>query len=166
MAKGTLNRVTLIGRLGHNPELKYMPSGMAMANIQLATNDGYKDAKTGQFIDTTEWHRVALFGKQAETINQFAKKGDLIFIEGKLKTRKWQDKQTGQDRYATDIVATEMQMLGSTNHHTAAMPDYVPSHIPVPSDQAEQEQPGANHHQISKTPSMAEIESAQDMPPF
>ena len=107
-----------------------------------------------------------LFGKQAETLQQFVKKGDLIFIEGKLKTRKWQDKQTGQDRYATDIVATEMQMLGSTNHHTAAMPDYVPSHIPVPSDQAEQEQPGANHHQISKTPSMDEIESAQDMPPF
>lgn len=164
MAKGTVNRVTIIGRLGHNPELKYMPSGMAMINIQLATNDGYKDAKTGQFIDTTEWHRVALFGKQAETLQQFVRKGDLIFIEGKLKTRKWQDKQTGQDRYATDIVATDMQMLGSANHNAAPMPDYVPSHIQVPSDQVEQAQSGASHQ--TSTPSMEEIEQAEDTPPF
>ncbi|GGF92452.1 MULTISPECIES: single-stranded DNA-binding protein [Cysteiniphilum] len=117
MARGTVNKVTLVGRLGADPELRYMPSGMAASNIRLATNDGYKDRQTGQLIEHTEWHRVSIFGKLAETLAQYTKKGDLLYIEGRIRTTKFQDKTTGQDRYSTEIIATEMQMLGSSTHH-------------------------------------------------
>jgi single-strand DNA-binding protein len=110
MAKGTLNKVILIGRLGSDPEIRYMPNGNAVANLRLATNDGYKD-KNGQFQETTEWHRVVLFGKVAEIAGQYLQKGRLVYIEGRIRTNKWQD-QSGQDRYTTEIVANEMQLLG------------------------------------------------------
>lgn len=116
MARGTVNKVILIGRLGFDPEIRCMPSGMSVANLRLATNDGYKDRQTGQFIENTEWHRVALFGKQAETVTQYAKKGSLLYIEGRIRTNKWQD-QSGQDRYTTEIVATEMQLMNVRNEN-------------------------------------------------
>ncbi len=118
MAKGTLNKVILIGRVGADPEVRYMPNGNAVANIRLATNDGYKDKNTGEFIESTEWHRVVCFNKLGEIVSQYVKKGRLIYIEGRIRTNKWQDK-SGQDRYTTEIVANEMQLLGG-NGDTAA----------------------------------------------
>jgi single-strand DNA-binding protein len=112
MAKGTLNKVILIGRLGADPEVRYMPSGGAVANLRLATNESYKD-KTGQVTETTEWHRVVLFGRTAEIAGEYLKKGRLVYIEGRIRTQKWQD-QSGQDRYTTEIVASDMQLLGGS----------------------------------------------------
>lgn len=111
MAKGTVNKAILLGRLGADPEVRYMPSGMAVANLRLATNDGYKDRQTGQFVENTEWHRVVVFGKQADIISQYTQKGSLLYIEGRIRTNKWQD-QSGQDRYTTEIVASEFQLIG------------------------------------------------------
>ena len=111
MAKGTINKVMLIGRLGADPEVRYMPNGNAVANLSLATNDGYKDRQTGQFVENTEWHRVVVFGRLAEIAGEYLKKGRMAFIEGRLRTNKWKD-QNGQDRYTTEIVANEMQLLG------------------------------------------------------
>ena len=114
MAKGTVNKVILLGRLGADPEVRYMPSGMSVANLRLATNDGYKDRQTGQFIENTEWHRVVVFGKQAEIVSQYTKKGSLLYIEGRIRTNKWHD-QNSQERYTTEVVAIEMQLMGGRN---------------------------------------------------
>lgn len=122
MSKGTLNKVILIGRLGADPEVRYMPSGGAVTNLRLATNDGYKDKTTGQFIENTEWHRVVLFNKLAEVVGQYSKKGSLLYIEGRIRTNKWQDKD-GQDRYTTEIVANEMQFLGGNSNRDDQMDD-------------------------------------------
>lgn len=111
MAKGTVNKVVLLGRLGADPEVRYMPSGGAVTNLRLATNEGYKDKNTNEFVDTTEWHRVVLFNRLAEIAGEYLKKGGLVYIEGRIRTNKWQD-QNGQDRYTTEIVATEMQLIG------------------------------------------------------
>ena len=113
MAKGTMNKVILIGRVGADPEVRYMANGNAVANIRLATNDGYKDKNTGDFIESTEWHRVICFNKLGEIVNQYVKKGRLVYIEGRIRTNKWQDK-SGQDRYTTEIVANDMQLLGGS----------------------------------------------------
>ncbi|WP_440993631.1 single-stranded DNA-binding protein [Cysteiniphilum litorale] len=146
MARGTVNKVTLVGRLGANPELRYMPSGMAAANIRLATNDGYKDRQTGQFIEHTEWHRVSIFGKLAETLSQYVKKGDLLYIEGRIRTTKYQDKVTGQDRYNTEVIATEMQMLGGHAHtdNTITQTVATPSSAPVQAHNPQQSTPSGN----------------------
>ncbi len=114
MSRGTLNKVILIGRVGADPEIRYMPSGNAVANIRLATNEVYKDKTTGQNQEQTEWHRIVLFGKLAEVVGQYVQKGRLLYLEGRIRTNKWQD-QSGQDRYTTEIVANEMQLLGSGN---------------------------------------------------
>lgn len=111
MAKGTINKAMLIGRLGADPEVRYMPNGNAVVNLSLATNDGYKDRQTGQFVENTEWHRVVVFGRLAEIAGEYLKKGRMVFIEGRIRTNKWKD-QSGQDRYTTEIVANEMQLLG------------------------------------------------------
>ena len=106
----SVNKVIILGRLGKDPETRYMPDGGAIANITVATNTTWKD-KSGEKQEATEWHRVAFFGKTAEIAGEYLKKGSQVYIEGKLKTRKWQDKD-GQDRYTTEIIADEMQMLG------------------------------------------------------
>ncbi len=110
MARG-VNKVILIGHLGADPETKSMPSGMSVANLSLATSESYKDKQTNEWQERTEWHRVALFGRLAEIAGEYLRKGSQVYIEGRLRTRKWQDKQ-GNDRYSTEIVAAEMQMLG------------------------------------------------------
>jgi single-strand DNA-binding protein len=110
MARG-VNKVILVGNLGRDPEVRYTPSGGAIANITLATTDQWKDKQTGQNQDRTEWHRVVMFGRLGEIAGEYLKKGSQIYIEGRLQTRKWQDKD-GSDRYTTEIVANEMQMLG------------------------------------------------------
>lgn len=106
----SVNKVILIGNLGKDPDVRYMPSGDAITNITLATTDSWKD-KNGEKQERTEWHRVAFFGKLAEIAGEYLKKGSQIYVEGRLQTRKWQDKD-GQDRYTTEIVADRMQMLG------------------------------------------------------
>ena len=108
----SVNKVILVGNLGKDPESRYMPNGDAVVNITLATTDSWKDKQTGEKKEATEWHRVVFFGKLAEIAGQYLKKGRQIYVEGALKTRKWQDKE-GQDRYTTEIVANEMKMLGS-----------------------------------------------------
>src|SRR4249920_3055318 len=107
----SVNKVILIGNLGRDPETRYMPDGGAITNISVATTEAWKD-KNGEKQEKTEWHRVAFFGKLAEIAGEYLKKGSPVYIEGRLQTRKWQDKD-GQDRYTTEIVANEMKMLGS-----------------------------------------------------
>ncbi|KAF7961876.1 single-stranded DNA-binding protein [Cupriavidus sp. UYMU48A] len=108
----SVNKVILVGNLGADPEVRYMPSGDAVTNLRIATTDRYKDKQSGETKEATEWHRISIFGKLAETAGQYLKKGSSVYIEGKIRTRKWQD-QSGQDKYSTEIVADQMQMLGS-----------------------------------------------------
>lgn len=111
MARG-INKVILIGNLGNDPEQKSMPNGNAVTNITVATSESWKDKQTGQQQERTEWHRVVFFNRLAEIAGQYLHKGSKVYLEGSLRTRKWQD-QSGQDRYTTEIVANEMQMLDS-----------------------------------------------------
>ena len=108
----SVNKVILVGNLGKDPETRYAPSGDAICNITVATTDTWRDKASGEKREATEWHRVAFFGKLAEIAGQYLRKGSQVYIEGSLRTRKWQDKD-GQDRYTTEIVADRMQMLGS-----------------------------------------------------
>ncbi|CAG4888413.1 single-stranded DNA-binding protein [Paraburkholderia gardini] len=107
----SVNKVILVGNLGADPEVRYLPSGDAVANIRLATTDRYKDKTSGEMKESTEWHRVSFFGRLAEIVNEYLKKGSSVYIEGRIRTRKWQA-QDGTDRYSTEIVAEQMQMLG------------------------------------------------------
>ena len=109
MARG-INKVILIGNLGADPEVRYTPSGSAVATVNIATSDTWKDKQTGEAQERTEWHRVVFFNRLAEIVGEYLRKGSKVFVEGRLQTRKWQD-QSGQDRYTTEIVAGEMQML-------------------------------------------------------
>ena len=111
MARG-VNKVILVGNLGKDPEMKYTASGAAIANITVATSESWNDKQTGEKVEKTEWHRVVFFRRLAEIVGEYLRKGSQVYIEGKLQTRKWQD-QNGQDRYTTEIVASEMQMLGA-----------------------------------------------------
>ena len=112
MSKG-VNKVIIIGNLGQDPETRSLPSGGAAANITVATSESWKDKQTGQAQERTEWHRVVFFNRLAEIVGQYLKKGSKVYIEGSLRTRKWQDKTTGSDRYSTEVVANNMQMLDS-----------------------------------------------------
>lgn len=114
MANRGVNKVILIGHLGQDPEIRYMPSGGAVANLTLATSESWRDKQTGEMREKTEWHRVVIFGKLAEVAGEYLRKGSQVYIEGQLQTRKWQD-QSGQDRYTTEVVVNiggTMQMLG------------------------------------------------------
>jgi len=115
-----LNKVTLIGNLGADPEVRYMPNGGAVTNISLATTRRWKDKQTGERRDATEWHRIVFFNRLAEVAGEYLRKGSQVYVEGRLQTRKWQD-QSGQDRYTTEIIASEMQMLGSRTGGTAPL---------------------------------------------
>lgn len=111
MARG-LNKVMLIGNLGADPEVRYMPSGGAVANIRVATTEGWKDKTSGENVEHTEWHRIVLYNRLGEIAGEYLRKGSKVYIEGSLRTRKWQDKD-GQERYTTEIIGREMQMLDS-----------------------------------------------------
>lgn len=106
-----INKVIIIGHLGSDPELKHMPSGGAVANVNIATTDGWKDKQSGEKQERTEWHRVVFFQKLAEIVGEYLRKGSQVYVEGRLQTRKWQDKG-GQDHYTTEIIANNMQMIG------------------------------------------------------
>ena len=142
MARG-VNKVILIGNLGNDPEIRYTASGAAVANISLATAESWKDKNTGEQQERTEWHRIVFFGRLAEIVGEYLRKGSQIYVEGRLQTRKWEDKE-GKDRYTTEIVANEMQMLGSrsggsTNYDSApksATPDNTPEPQAAPSSGA------------------------------
>ena len=112
MAKSGVNKVILIGNLGQDPEVRYMPSGGAVTNVSIATTESWKDKNSGQMQDKTEWHRVVFFNRLAEIVGEYLRKGSKVYVEGRLQTRKWQD-QSGQDKYTTEIIANEMQMLDS-----------------------------------------------------
>lgn len=135
MASRGVNKVILIGNLGQDPEVRYMPNGGAVCNITVATSETWKDKNTGEQQEKTEWHRVVMFRRLAEIAGEYLKKGSKVFLEGRLQTRKWQDQQ-GQDRYTTEIVADEMQMLDSRGGGGSA--DFRPSQsnaAPKPSQQ-------------------------------
>jgi single-strand DNA-binding protein len=110
MARG-INKVILIGNLGADPETRAMPSGTTVANLRVATSESWRDKQTGEQQERTEWHRVALFGRLAEVAGEYLRKGSQVYIEGSLRTRKWQDKQ-GNERYSTEIIGSDLQMLG------------------------------------------------------
>ena len=126
MAKGSVNKVILVGNLGKDPEVRYTPNGLAVANITIATTEVWKDKASGENTERTEWHRVVMYSRLAEITGEYLRKGSKVFIEGRLQTRKWQDKTSGQDRYTTEIVAETLEMLGgggakggSSNEHSS-----------------------------------------------
>lgn len=133
MARG-VNKVILVGHLGQEPDTRYTPDGRAITNISIATTESWKDKQTGEKRDKTEWHRVVIFGKLAEIAKEYLHKGSLVYVEGKLQTRKWQDK-SGQDRYSTEVVIDfngTMNMLdskssGTSNYSSAPQPQAAPS---------------------------------------
>lgn len=124
-----VNKVILVGTLGKDPEVRYLPSGGAICNLTMATSESWKDKATGQPQEQTEWHRVVFHGKLAEIAGEYLKKGSKVYVEGSLHTRKWQDKATGQDKYSTEVKAMSMQMLDSRQ----ASPD---SHEPAKAREA------------------------------
>ena len=120
MARG-VNKVIIIGNLGADPETRAMPSGTTVANLRVATSESWRDKQTGEQQERTEWHRVALFGRLAEVAGEYLRKGSQVYIEGSLRTRKWQDKQ-GNERYSTEIVGNDLQMLGGRGGGAASAP--------------------------------------------
>ncbi|MCZ4331058.1 single-stranded DNA-binding protein [Castellaniella denitrificans] len=108
----SVNKVILVGNLGRDPEVRYSPDGAAICNVSIATTSQWKDKASGERREETEWHRVVFYNRLAEIAGEYLKKGRSVYVEGRLKTRKWQDKETGADRYSTEIVADQMQMLG------------------------------------------------------
>ncbi len=142
MARG-LNKVMLIGNLGQDPESRTMPSGSTVTNLRIATAEQWKDKQSGERQERTEWHSVSMFGRLAEIATEYLRKGSQVYIEGRLQTRKWQDKQ-GNDRWTTEIVANEMQMLGGRGGGSAPMaepPAQAPSRAPVGGDDFDDEIP-------------------------
>ncbi|MCP4597772.1 single-stranded DNA-binding protein [Neptuniibacter sp.] len=140
MARG-VNKVILVGNLGGDPEVRYMPNGNAVTNITLATSDSWKDKETGQPQERTEWHRVVFFGRLAEVVGEYLRKGSQVYIEGALRTRKWQD-QSGNDRYTTEVVVDmngQMQMLGGRGDSNNQQPQQAPrqQQAPAPQQQAQ-----------------------------
>ena len=114
----SVNKVILLGRVGADPEVKFMPSGTAVLNLSLATNRKFKNQESGNYEDKTEWHRVVFFNKPAETIGQYVKKGQQLYVEGRLQTRKWQDKD-GVEKYSTDIISDNFTFIGSKSDTTS-----------------------------------------------
>jgi single-strand DNA-binding protein len=125
MAKG-VNKVILIGNLGNDPDVRYTAAGATVANVSLATSESWKDKETNETKEKTEWHRVVFFGRVAEIVGEYLKKGSKVYVEGKLQTRKWEDKD-GKDRYTTEVVGQEMQMLDSRGDSTSREPAGQPS---------------------------------------
>jgi len=124
MARG-INKVILIGNLGRDPEVRYTAGGAAVANLRIATSDSWKDKQTGELQERTEWHNVVMFNKLGEIAGEYLRKGSKVYVEGRLQTRKWQD-QSGQDRYTTEVVASDMQMLDSRSGGTTGMDSQEP----------------------------------------
>lgn len=133
MARG-VNKVILIGNLGNDPELRYTPSGSAVANVSLATSETWRDKQSGELQDRTEWHRIVFFNRLAEIVGEYLRKGSKVYVEGILRTRKWQDK-TGSDRYTTEIIANEMHILDSRNAGQGSNHEHTERSIPADTHQ-------------------------------
>ncbi|MCF6217145.1 MAG: single-stranded DNA-binding protein [Gammaproteobacteria bacterium] len=158
MARG-VNKVILVGNLGKDPEVRYMPSGGAVANVTIATSESWKDKQTGEQRERTEWHNVVFYNRLAEIVGEYLKKGSQAYIEGSLRTRKWQDK-SGQDRYSTEIIASEMQMLGSRGGGTGGGYDN-----PAQQQQGGYNQAPAQQPQGDYNPAPAQSQTQAPSPP-
>ena len=152
MARG-VNKVILVGNLGADPETRYTAGGSAVTNVRLATTDAWKDKQSGEQQERTEWHRVVFWGRLAEIAAEYLRKGSQIYVEGRIQTRKWQDKD-GQDRWSTEIVGNEMQMLGGRGGGQSAPPDF---------DGGQSEDSGASRGSAKKA---AAVEDFDDDIPF
>ncbi len=128
----SVNKVLLIGNITKDPEVRYLPSGGAVTNVTIATSEKWKDKQTGQPQESTEFHRVVFYGKPAEIVGEYCKKGSPLYVEGSLHTRKWQDKQTGQDKYSTEIKALNFQLLGGKGERQEAAPAHPSSGYAAP----------------------------------
>ncbi|WP_020682663.1 single-stranded DNA-binding protein [Marinobacterium rhizophilum] len=177
MARG-VNKVILVGNLGGDPEVRYMPSGNAVTNVTLATSESWKDKNTGQMQERTEWHRVVFFNKLAEIAGEYLRKGSQVYVEGALRTRKWQD-QSGQDKYTTEIVASEMQMLGGrggsgggdnynqdTGGGYSQQPQQPRQQRPQQAPQQNYQQPQGNQAPAQSRPQQAPQQPQQPAPGF
>ena len=151
-----LNKIELIGRLGVDPEMRYMPNGGAVCNISLATSRTWKNKETDERQEETEWHRVVFYNRTAEVVGEYLKKGSLIYVEGRNKTRKWQD-ENGVDRYSTEIIANTMQMLDTKSDSNHGNPP------PQGSQQPQQQQ--RNNQQSRQQPAQQQRQQSQQMPP-
>ncbi|WP_313064709.1 single-stranded DNA-binding protein [Achromobacter animicus] len=136
----SVNKVILVGNLGRDPEVRYSPDGAAICNLSVATTSSWKDKASGEKRDETEWHRIVMYSRLAEIAGEYLKKGRSVYIEGRLKTRKWQDKDTGADRYSTEIVADQMQMLGGKVDEVDREPSQRPPRQPQQRQQPQQQQ--------------------------
>lgn len=168
MASRGINKVILVGNIGQDPEVKYTPAGIAITSISVATSEAWKDKQTGQPQERTEWHKVVFFNRLAEIAGEYLRKGSKVYVEGSLRTRKWQDQQ-GQDRYTTEVVASEMQMLdtrGSGSQEASSLSSYddmsygtagaqPATNRPAPSSRPAPSRPAANPNASTPTSSAA-----------
>ena len=161
MARG-INKVIIVGNCGQDPETRYMPSGGAVTNLSLATTESWKDKNTGQQQERTEWHRVVFFNRLAEIAGEYVKRGSKIYVEGSLRTRKWQDRDSGQDRYTTEIVANEMQMLDSKGSSAGD----VSSPQPNPSSSLSVEKSRSSQNPSTNTNNSSNLSDFDDDIPF
>ncbi|MHB0974683.1 MAG: single-stranded DNA-binding protein [Thiobacillus sp.] len=159
----SVNKVILVGNLGRDPDMRYLPSGEAVANLAIATTDKYKD-KTGQMVEQTEWHRVSFFGRTAEVCGQYLKKGSQVYVEGSIRTRKYTDKE-GVEKYATEIRGDRMQMLGGRGGGVADMDDYNQT-AGAGAQPAPRSQPRGNAPAAAPRPASSGFDDMDDDIPF
>lgn len=160
MARG-VNKVILIGNLGVSPEVRYTPNGNAVANVSLATTESWRDKQTGDVQDRTEWHRIVFFNRLAEIVGEYLNKGSKIYVEGNLRTRKWQDRN-GVERYTTEIIANEMHMLDSRGTGGGEAPASAPNHdIPADAPTPTQKPTPGPEQQAAPAPAPVTADSAE-----
>ena len=158
-----VNKVIIVGHLGNDPEIRTMPNGDAVANISVATSESWNDRNTGERREVTEWHRIVFYRRQAEICGEYLRKGSQVYVEGRLKTRKWQD-QNGQDRYTTEIQGDVMQMLGARNQAGGYSGDM--GSAPQPSYQARQTNNGGSYQSSRPAPQQAAPQAEPPMDGF
>lgn len=155
-----VNKVIIVGHLGNDPEVRTMPNGDAVANISVATSESWNDRNTGERREVTEWHRIVFYRRQAEICGEYLRKGSQVYVEGRLRTRKWQD-QNGQDRYTTEIQGDVMQMLGGRNQNAGGYGNDMGQSAPQPAYQARQ-----NNNYQSSRPAAPQQAAPQAEPPM
>jgi single-strand DNA-binding protein len=160
MSRG-VNKVIIVGNLGNDPDVRFMPNGNAVANFSVATSETWKDKQTGEQKEKTEWHRIVIYQRLAEIAGKYLKKGSKVYLEGKLQTRKWQNQQ-GQDQYTTEIVVNEMQMLDGRNSNAQNMPQQAQQASQAP--QAQQAQQAQQASQAPQAPQEPDIDFDDDIP--
>ena len=168
MARRGINKAIVLGNLGQDPETRYMPNGNAVTNISIATSESWKDKQSGQEQERTEWHRVVFFNRLAEIAGEYLRKGSKVYVEGSLRTRKWQD-QSGADKYTTEIVASEMQMLDARGDDQQQQPQQQapqqqPQQAQQPQQPSQQTQQPAQQQPRQVAPSPASSEFEDDIP--